>query len=227
MWDSVGAFYSSKEWRDFRRRIIQERTDGEGLLHSEVSGKILGKTYDVIVHHKKEITAANVNDYSVSLNPDNVMIVSFREHNEIHSRFGFSASRKIYLVEGAPCSGKSTFVSNSKGNSDLIVDYDLIWQAVTGGRKYYKPDALKRIVHRIYDDLIDSVKVGCGNWENAFVITAEPYENARQRLAEKLGAERVEIKSTREECIQRLRESPEGRDVSLWVGIINRYFDAE
>ena len=227
MWESLGAFYSSDQWKSFRRKIIQERSDAAGLIKSELSGKVLAKQYDIIVHHITELTIKNVNDYSISLNPENVMIVSFQEHNEIHKRFGFSGYKKVYLVEGAPCSGKSSFVEKSKGNSDLVVDYDLIWQAVTGGEKYRKPEALKKIVFQIHETLIDAVKTRHGNWEKAFVITADPYESARQRLAEKLGAERVEVSATREECLTRLQQNPNGRDIALWTALINKYFDAE
>ena len=45
--------------------------------------------YEVIAHYKTPLTMQNVNDYSVSLNPENIMLVTHKAHNEIHSRFGY------------------------------------------------------------------------------------------------------------------------------------------
>ena len=226
MWKSLEAFYSSTKWRAFRRQIIHERTNPtDGLLYSEKSGEVIARPYDAIVHHVQELTAENVNDVSISLNPDNVIVISKREHDEIHKRFGFSSAKKVYLVEGAPCSGKTSYVLERKGNSDLVVDHDLIWQAVTGRELYFKPPALKQIVFEIYDTLIDVVRTRRGNWERAWIVTADPYPSARRRLAEKLGAEVITIDATITECLNALNTDPQGRDITLFTDLIKKYFD--
>ena len=142
---SLSQFYTSDDWRGFRAALIAERTNPkDGILYCEECGEPIVKLYECIGHHKQELTMQNVNDYSISLNPDNVMLIHLKCHNAIHARFGFMAQKKVYYVYGAPCSGKSTFVRENKGNSDLLVDIDLIWQAVTGGALYEKPDALRQ-----------------------------------------------------------------------------------
>ena len=129
LFQNLPQFYNSDEWRKFRKQLIHERTNkADGILYDEFDGKPLLQSYDIVLHHKKPLTMQNVNDYSVSLNPENIMIVSQRSHNEIHGRFGYTTQRKVYFVYGAPCSGKTTFVNNIKGNSDLVVDMDNIWQ---------------------------------------------------------------------------------------------------
>ena len=133
MFTSLPHFYNSDIWRTFRLQLIHERTNENGDLLSEYSGKPIVKAYDIVLHHKTPLTMANVNDFNISLNADNIMIVTQKEHNEIHARFGYVAQRKVYYVYGAPCSGKTTFVNSVKGNSDLIVDMDNIWQCITGG----------------------------------------------------------------------------------------------
>ena len=111
MFKSLAAFYNSSEWRKFRQVVTAERINKEdGVLYDEYSGKPILKDYEIILHHKTELTMQNVNDLSVSLNPENIMIVSPRSHNEIHSRFGCRIQpyqRKVYYVWGAPCSGKT------------------------------------------------------------------------------------------------------------------------
>ena len=123
---SLAQFYNSEIWRSFRLQLMNERAIN-GVIYDEWNGLPIYKAFDVVAHHKIELTLQNVNDVSISLNPDNIMLVSHRSHNEIHARYGFMANKKIYYVYGAPCAGKSSFVQTVKGNSDFIIDIDLIW----------------------------------------------------------------------------------------------------
>ena len=115
MWQTLSQFYNSTEWREFRKRIIAERVNpADGVLYCQHSGKALINNYDIVLHHITPLTPANVNDYAVSLNPENILIVSQAAHNAIHSRFGYTTQRKVYFFYGAPCSGKNTFVKETK-----------------------------------------------------------------------------------------------------------------
>lgn len=98
-------FYTSKEWYDFRLRIIAER--GPRCEHCK---ELIEESKDIIIHHIIELTEENVGDVSISLNPDNVEIVCFDCHNKIHLRFGYKPEKRVYLVYGPPLSGKSTYV---------------------------------------------------------------------------------------------------------------------
>lgn len=227
MYSSLSEFYNSPEWRRFRQIVIAERVNKEdGLLYDEHSGRPIVRAYDVILHHKTPLTMQNVNDVRISLNPENVMVVSQRSHNEIHARFGYQAERKVYLVYGAPFSGKSTWVREVKGNSDLIVDVDEIWQALTGGEKYDKPDALKAVVFRLRDELIGMVERRVGKWERAYIIEGCPSAVERERKLKQYGAEPVFIDTKREECLKRLYETCK-LDKSVcdeWARYIERWF---
>ena len=226
MWRTLAEFYTSKEWRGLREQLIHERTSKvDGILYDEYSGKPLLKKYDIIAHHIKEITIGNVNDVSISLNPENIMLVSMRSHNEIHKRFGYSQGRKVYLVYGAPCSGKSSYVQSVKGNSDLIIDIDLIWQAVTGGQKYFKPDALKLCVFQIHSQMLDMAKTRLGRWERAFIITGGAHKGQRERQLAELGAEPIFIDTDKEECKRRLFSDNDRADVKeQWERYIDEWF---
>ena len=168
----------------------------------------------------------NVNDASISLNPENIMLVSHRSHNEIHARYGFTTQKKVYYVYGAPCSGKSSFVANSKGNSDLVVDIDLIWQAVTGGELYFKPDALKTIVFQLRDSLLEMVKTRAGKWERAWIIEGGAVKSNRMRRIEALGAEAIFIPTDKETCLQRLASDDKRTLVrDEWTSYIDQWFE--
>ena len=159
MWESLSAFYNSQIWRATRARLIEERRNkDDGVLYCEYSGAPLINSFDIVIHHKIPLTMQNVNDYAISLNPENLQIVSQRAHNEIHSRFGYGNDRKVYYVYGAPCSGKTTFVNSIKGNSDIVCDIDNIWQCITGGARYEKPNALKYNMFEIRKCIFEMIK---------------------------------------------------------------------
>lgn len=222
MFTSLAQFYNSDLWKDFRSMVIIERTKG-GVLLDEFSGEVITNAYDIVVHHIKPLTLANVNDYSISLNPDNVKIVTHKSHNKIHKRFGYIAERKVYIVWGAPCSGKTTFVNSIKGNSDLVCDMDNIWQCLTGGERYFKPNALKTNAFIIRDALYDSIQTRAGKWERAFVITGKRDE----RLRDRLGAEEIHIDTDKATCIERLNNdcNRSAEQKTLWQGYIENYFE--
>lgn len=229
MFNSLSQFYNSDEWRKFRAGLIHERTNKtDGVLYDEHDGKPLLKAYDIVLHHKKPLTMVNVNDFTVSLNPENIMIVSQRSHNEIHGRFGYCAQRKVYYVYGAPCSGKTTFVNNIKGNSDLVVDMDNIWQCITGGNRYEKPNALKSNAFMLRDCLYESIKTRAGKWERAYIITGGAVKGIREREIEAFGAEPIFIDTSKEECLKRLfnDEKRTQEQKKEWETFINEWFSS-
>lgn len=225
MFNTLHAFYTSKEWREFRKAFIAEH-EKEGFWIDEYSGEKIYKDYEIILHHKTPLTLQNVNDYSVSLNPGNIMIVSIRSHNEIHRRFGAYWQRKVYFVWGAPCSGKSTFVKNNKETNDLVIDMDLLWQAITGGEKYEKPDALKTNVFMLRDALLEQVKTRAGKWGTAYILSTEPRASNRNRICNALGAEQIYIDCTKAEALERLHKDKEREKyITQWAGYIETFFN--
>lgn len=223
---SLAQFYTSDEWRGLRAALISDRTKPkDGILYCEECGEPIIALYECIGHHKQELTMQNVNDYSISLNPENVMLVHMRCHNAIHARFGFMAQKKVYYVYGAPCSGKSTFVRESKGNSDLVVDIDLLWQAVTGGALYDKPDALKTPVFALRDSLLDVVKTRAGKWQRAWIIEGGARKGERERRIAAIGAEPIYIDTDKETCYQRLaNDDTRAKVQQQWRGYIDDWF---
>lgn len=227
-------FYKSKQWEDFRKVIIEQRTDQDGFVHCAYCGKPILKKYDLIIHHKKELTEANVNDAMVALNPDNVECICFKCHNKEHERFGFQTSspahikKNVYIIYGAPCAGKTTFVHDNATADDLIVDLDAIYQMISINDKYVKPDSLRSVVFDMRDKLYDIIKYRSGKWHNAFIITSGTLKGDRDRLAKRVSAdELIFIDISKEECIRRLLLRQNTNDVLLdqWIQYINEWFD--
>ena len=227
MFTTLSEFYTSDLWRKFRKNLILERINkSDGLIYDEFSGKPILNTYDIVLHHIQPLTMQNVNDFTISLNPDNIMIVTHKSHNEIHKRFGYCTQRKVYYIYGAPCSGKNTFVNESKGNSDIIVDIDNIWECITGGERYYKPQALKTNAFIMRDCLLDMVKTRAGKWERAWIIEGGARKAERERRIKSLGAEPIFIDTDKETCLNRLANDEKRiKYVDEWQGYIEQYFN--
>ena len=218
------TFYQSDLWKKFRDNIIAERLTDDGMTIDEVTGKPILKRYDIILHHKEHLTEDNVNDYNVSLNPDNVQIVSHRTHNLIHGN-NYSGRREVYLIYGAPLSGKSTYLDNVRQPGDLIVDVDRIRQCVSGEATHIIHPKLNALVFEIRNMLLDAVKVRKGKWIRAYIIGGYPLATERRRLCLEAGAQEIFVEASKEECLQRLKEDPDNRDEKMWAGYIEDWFE--
>lgn len=215
-------FYQSDEWRKFREVVIMERLDKDGNTIDERTGKPITRAYDIILHHKIELTEDNVHDVNIALNPDNIMIVSHKSHNYIHNKFGH-AVRQIFLVYGAPLSGKTSYVKDVMNEGDLIIDIDSIWESVSGCPRYVKPPKLTQNVFAIRDLEMDMIKYKLGGWSSAYIVGGYPLVSERERLIKMYGAREVFVDTSQEECLRRL-EKDEARDKDKWRQYIEDWF---
>ena len=192
-------FYRSKEWERFRAHLMNERTK-DGILLCAHCGKPILKRYDCIGHHKIELTDDNVNDFNISLNPENVDLIHFKCHNELHDRW--QGKQQVFIVYGSPRAGKTTWVLENAHDDDLIVDMDRIWECLCKAG-IEKPGRIKANVFGIRDTLIDQIRMRKGTWRNAYVIGGYPHDTDRQRLADLLRAELIFIDTPRRVCEER------------------------
>lgn len=219
------SFYRSREWRRLLDLVKNERLDTEGQIICEYCGKPITRAYDIIGHHKNELTEENVNDFNISLNPDNIMLVHHRCHNFIHEKLGYK-KREVFLVYGAPLSGKTTYVHENMSEGDLIVDIDNIWQCVSGCERYIKPRRLNAVVFKIRDTMLDAVRYRLGKWQNAYIVGGYPLISERERLCKEVGAREVFMDVSKDECMERLRNDPNIADdlQEVWKGYIDEWF---
>ena len=220
---NLDTFYQSNEWVSLMRIIRQERLDADGQNVCEYCGKPIVKKYDCIGHHKTHLTEDNVNDVTISLNPDNVALVHARCHNKIHEKLGYSR-KEIFLVYGPPMAGKSSYVKSTALAGDLIIDMDSIWECISGQPRYTKPGKLKAVAFGVRDYLMDCMRVRNGKWQNGYIIGSFPLISERERIVKQYGAREVFIDTDKEECIRRLNEDPQGRNVEEWTEYIEEWF---
>jgi predicted kinase len=218
----LSTFYQSREWRGLLAQLKTERINDDGFIVCEYCGKPIVKAYDIIGHHKTELTPENVNDVFISLNPDNVSLVHHRCHNYIHNKLGHT-ERQVFLVYGAPLSGKSRWVRENMNAGDFIVDINNIWESISGSA-YEKPNRLKSIAFKLRDVEIEAVKYRLGKWKNAYICGGYPIRSERERLCRELGAREVFIEASKEDCLERMKTREEV-DKALLEEYIEQWFE--
>ena len=238
-YENTAQFYRSQDWQDCKAQVTAERLRG-GVLYCEYCNKPIIKNFNpnnrnnknaIVYHHKTHLNNFNVNDANISINPANIQILHWSCHNIIHERFSgqnTQIEKKVYIITGAPCSGKKTYVSERLQPNDLVLDIDDLWQMLSGLPRYIKPNCLKPIVFNLRQTLKDNIARGVGTWRNAYIIECLPYATDRKREVDRYKAHNVELitmDATREECLDRLHASPNGRDIKQYEEFINEYYD--
>ncbi len=230
-------FYKGDDWGICKMQILNARLKN-GIVYCEHCGEPIIKSFNpqknnnagaMAFHHKIPLTDTNVNDASISINPANIQIVHWQCHNQIHNRFAGAPRRvdqKVYLVIGAPCSGKTTFAKERASEGDIVLDIDDIWQAVTALPRYNKPSSCKPVVFAAHKAIEEQIALRAGSWYQAFILAGNVYTPIdRERYANLIGADEIIVMDTpREVCIERLRAAPNGRNVEEYEGYINTYY---
>ena len=215
-------FYARKAWSDLRWTLIIQR---HGIC-GRCGKSFADDTSKLIGHHKIELTEETLTDPQVALNPANIELLCIDCHNHQH-RTGFSRQRQVFIVWGAPLAGKSTYVREQMERGDLIVDTDSLAEAVSGCERYDRPEELRQIYFTLRDTLHNAVKMRMGNWTTAYVIGGYPRKDERARLAARLGAECIEVESTKDDCYAHLEKVFDKDDerYNEWKNYIDKWFE--
>lgn len=216
-------FYNSKLWNDIKEDLWNKRKNEQGEVICEHCGKPILRKYRIL-HHKQEIDDENVNNFSVSANYDNLAWLHFDCHNEVHKRFS-SFERKVFLIVGSPCSGKSSWVKDVATKDDLILDVDRLWEAISINPIHVKSNRLTPIALALRKTMLDQITMRSGTWVNCYVLTTEPYSEQRRQMCIQLGVSReIHMETTENECMQRLEENANGRDKELYKKLIKKFY---
>ncbi len=216
-------FYASDTWQDLRAALIAERGN-----RCEYCGKDVANARELTLHHIKELTPDNVHDAMIALNPENIQVVHHGCHNKIHRRGAKDyIERNVYLVYGPPLAGKSSYVRDRMQPGDIVVDMDMLYMAVSGLKKYSKPDELLPTVLGLQAALIDNIKTRYGKWHNAWIIGGYADRYKRDKLARDTGAGLVFLYASADECKARLEQVTDIRKEhkKAWAGYIDKWFE--
>lgn len=221
--DPIHAFYCRKDYLD----LAQACKIKSGGVCAKCGGVF--DISELRPHHKVELTLDNIDDVNVTLNPDNIEVLCHDCHNAAHKRFGYAVgAKRVYLVYGSPCAGKTTYVNSVATRNDLIVDLDKIHRAICICGLYDKPDATKRAAFNVRDYLLDEVRTATPRrkWQDAYIIGTYPDRIDRDMFVQDYGAELVHIDTSKEECIKRAYQDIERSSIrDAVIGWINAYWE--
>lgn len=156
----------SGPWQKIRRQILER--DG-GLCQIQLDGCTTTATQvdhiTPVSHGGQWWEPTNLRAACAHCNnkrPDNRHKDKWRTHKT-----------RIILVQGPPCSGKTTWVGDTKGTRDLIIDYDAIQRALgyDGG---HNGDHLHEPTMTARNALLRALRDAKYNIGRAWIISANP-----------------------------------------------------
>jgi predicted kinase len=127
----------------------------------------------------------------------------------------------IYIIYGAPCSGKSTYIKNHAKEGDLICDVDLIYSAISVDQPHEADLYIHEIALKLKECLFDIIENRAGKWNDVYITSIANNDKDLQALKERVNADKlILIDTPYEECIKRSFERPD-----YFKLLINEWFD--
>lgn len=125
--------------------------------------------------------------------------------------------RNVYLVYGAPCSGKTTYVLNHAGPSDIVIDIDRICQAISVNKLYDKPEQIVSAAMAVRNMLIQFIEEDKSIYD-AYIIGGFPQRKPRHSLVSRTHAHSIFIDTDFDTCMARAGTRAIGYDkvVAKW-----------
>lgn len=135
------------------------------------------------------------------------------------------SDKEVFIICGAPGSGKTTYASQHHQPGDLIVDMDTIVAALTGDETAH-PDYenIRDVAIAVRNTLYNIIKNGTGDWKRAFVITSSMNDGAVIALAKQLHATVHYMETTKEECKRRIANDKTRQDKELFYNLVDEWF---
>jgi len=105
--DFAYGFYSSKPWRIVRHDVLRR----DHYTCRDCFGRAS------MVHHIEPLTPSNINDYSISLNPDNLVAMCWLCHNketkgytgDIDTGYSFADDGQVIQTIKEDCNGRESY----------------------------------------------------------------------------------------------------------------------
>lgn len=232
-------FYHSKEWKRIREIVFQR---DNGLCQKCLKEKDEEVPGDE-VHHLIWLRPTNINNPNITMNMDNLVLLCRDCHMQIHKASthkkeglnmvnngvyidnnGEIKKQKVYIVHGAPGSGKTTFVKNNMEAGDLVVDLDLIKQSISMCSKTESPDNLYEVAESIREMLYKMIESKQINAKTIWVVSMLPTRKQRRELSRRLDAELIHMDADIETCIDRVLNDDERLDKEKQMKLLDNYF---
>lgn len=109
----------------------------------------------------------------------------------------------IYIVYGAPCSGKTTYVQQNIKDNDIVWDWDAVEFSFNGLSYQEKNQNINRFMKRVRRLFIDECIINTSVSDKWIILT-----NLNQKLIDELDAvdeiKIYQMQTSKEECVSRL-----------------------
>ena len=222
------GFYHSKEWKKASRLYMESRN-----YICERCGNVAA-----ICHHKNYIKPNNINDPSITLNPDNLECLCQECHNREHfkKRANFNGvafdekgnlvkAPNAYVICGPAGSGKTTYVQENKADNDIVFDFDYICAAIMGTKEIHgNHDVALSVASEMREAFFQCVEQHKGKWDKAWIITSTADKALLNLMAYRLRADIVIMPTTLEECTDRINKDPERANKLFHVRLAEKWF---
>lgn len=131
--------------------------------------------------------------------------------------------KKVYLVTGAPGSGKTTYVKQVASKKDLVFDLDSINTAL-GGEMHGNNLNVLPVALSMRQAAIEAITNGSGEWENAYFISAASDRKAIDSLCKQLNATEIQMDATPEQCRERIYKDTTRINKAEHINLVDRWF---
>ena len=114
--------------------------------------------------------------------------------------------KNVFIVSGAPGSGKTTYVKNHKKAGDLVIDLDYICAALQlETNAHANHDSVWRMAVCARDSLYPFIANRFGDWNDCWIVTAEARQDKLKELARMVRAtDTIEINTTLAENLKQI-----------------------
>ena len=128
--------------------------------------------------------------------------------------------RAVYIVDGPPGSGKTTYVQKQKQPGDIVMDLDLIASALQGdtiAHPDYNP--VMEVVLSVREAIYNAIEARQGKWKNAYIIISTPDKRVVNELANRLNGKVISLDVDETICLEQIindnTRTEKQRDIAL------------
>jgi len=133
--------------------------------------------------------------------------------------------RAVYIVDGAPGSGKTTYVQKRKQPGDIIMDLDMIVSALQGdiiSHPDYNP--VMEIALSVRDTICEAIEKRQRAWNTAYIITSNPNKKAVEQLAGRLKGRVISMDTDVETCIQQIKNDSTRTEIQRDIELAREWY---
>lgn len=125
----------------------------------------------------------------------------------------------VYVVHGAPGSGKQDYVAKHKGDDDVVFDFYKVMSALSGGGRNEKLVSYCLDIRNLILKKALSGSNDCKTW----IITTNVSDEMKRQLSD-IPTKYVHVESTKDECLRRIEGEPDAEELRK---VIEEYFAEE